>query len=186
MSNPTPTPTRVAASWALQPLSWGKLGVSGIRYFARPHLIDKSYWIARDSRTWIKARPRPEEDFLKTQVFRGLLFFTTPRLEFAKAEGDTVEFDRNRYFMIGVLLVLLGLQFRMIDSFVLNETSTRALAKIAKDSQVATQDFSTSLYMNVTPSPKKTVQLPRWLGWALLTAGGVMCLHAMVLPKPPN
>jgi hypothetical protein len=123
---------------------------------------------------------------LKTQVFRGLLFFTTPRLEFAKAEGDTVEFDRNRYFMIGVLLVLLGLQFRMIDSFVLNETSTRALAKIAKDSQVATQDFSTSLYMNVTPSPKKTVQLPRWLGWALLTAGGVMCLHAMVLPKPPN
>ncbi len=37
-----------------------------------------------------------------------------------------MEFDRNRYFMIGILLFLLGMQFRMVESFVLNETSTRA------------------------------------------------------------
>lgn len=94
-----------------------------------------------------------------------------------------MEFDRNRYFMIGVLLFLLGIQFRMVESFVLNETSTRALARIAKDSQIASQDFTTDLYMNVHPSPKKEVKPPHWLGWALLTAGGVICLHAMVLPK---
>lgn len=94
-----------------------------------------------------------------------------------------MEFDRNRYFMIGVLLVLLGIQFRMVDSFVLNESSTRALARIAKDTQIASQDFGANLYMNVHPSPKKKVQPPNWLGWVLLTVGGVISLHAMVLPK---
>ncbi len=97
-----------------------------------------------------------------------------------------MEFDRNRYFMIGVLLVLLGIQFRMVESFVLNETSTRALARIAKDTPIASQDFGASLYMNVYPSPKKTIKPPHWLGWALLTAGGVICLHAMILPKPKS
>ncbi|MCA9132457.1 MAG: hypothetical protein KDA45_04860 [Planctomycetales bacterium] len=94
-----------------------------------------------------------------------------------------MEFDRNRYFMIGILLFLLGIQFRMVESFVLNETSTRALAKMVKDSPLASQDFGTQLYLEVHPSPKKKVQPPHWLGWALLSSGGVICLHAMVLPK---
>ncbi|MFO0923791.1 MAG: hypothetical protein U0905_15025 [Pirellulales bacterium] len=94
-----------------------------------------------------------------------------------------MEFDRNRYFMVGVLLFLIGIQFRMIDSFVLNESSTRALHRIAKNSQIASNNVATNMYMQVAPSPKKTVKPPNWLGWALLTVGGVISLHAMVLPK---
>ncbi len=94
-----------------------------------------------------------------------------------------MEFDRNRYFMFGVLIFLIGIQFRMIDSFVLNESSTRALHRIAKNSQMANSNVATNVYMNVAPSPKKSVKPPNWLGWALLTVGGVMSLHAMVLPK---
>ncbi len=95
-----------------------------------------------------------------------------------------MEFDRNRYFMIGVLLFLLGIQFRSIESFVLNEPSTRMLARFTHGSQYASAaDFGTSLYLNVHPSPKKQLKPPTWLGWVLLTSGGVICLHAMVLPK---
>lgn len=95
-----------------------------------------------------------------------------------------MDFDRNRYFMFGILIFLLGIQFRMVESFVLNETSTRALAKFAKDTQMAGGSVAQDLYMSVAPSPKKTVKPPSWLGWALLTIGGVVCLHALVLPKP--
>lgn len=97
---------------------------------------------------------------------------------------SVMEFNRNRYFMWGVLLLLLGIQFRMVNSFVLNETGTRALAQIAKESQLASQEFTSELYMAAHPNPRKTIRPPGWLGWILLTAGGVMCLHAMVLPPP--
>ncbi len=96
---------------------------------------------------------------------------------------QTMEFDRNRYFMLGIILFLLGMQFRMIDSFVLNESSTRALHRFAKRSQMVSNDHATAMYMSVAPSPKKTVVPPPWFGWVLLTVGGVICLHAMVLPK---
>ncbi len=95
-----------------------------------------------------------------------------------------MDIDRNRYFMIGMLLFLLGIQFRTVESFVLNETSTRALARIAKDSQLASGDITTDIYMTVHPEPKKKIKPPPWLGWALLTSGGVICLHALVLPRP--
>lgn len=91
--------------------------------------------------------------------------------------------DRNRYFMFGVILFLLGLQFRLIDTFVLNESSTRALHRIAQRSQISDRNIGTDVYMQVAPSPKKSVRPPNWLGFVLLTVGGVMSLHAMVLPR---
>ncbi len=93
--------------------------------------------------------------------------------------------DRNRYFMFGVILFLLGIQFRMVDSFVLNEGSTRALQRIAKEAKVAdAKGVTASSFMQSAPLPKKTFKHPPWLGFILLTAGGVMSLHALVLPKP--
>lgn len=92
--------------------------------------------------------------------------------------------DRNRYFMFGVILFLLGIQFRMVDSFVLNEGSTRALQRIAKQAKVADANGAPgSSFMQAAPSTKKTFKHPPWLGFILLTAGGVMSLHALVLPK---
>jgi hypothetical protein len=94
-----------------------------------------------------------------------------------------MDIDRNRYFMFGVILFLLGLQFRLVDSFVLNENSTRALQRFAQKTKIAdNNNLVTDAYMQVA-SPKKSLNPPNWLGFVLLTVGGVISLHAMVLPR---
>jgi hypothetical protein len=94
-----------------------------------------------------------------------------------------MQMNRNRYFLFGVLLILLGIQFRMVDSFVLNEPATRALARFTKHSPVASNDSMTSLMLQFYPKPMKHVTPPRWLGLALIAIGAVVSLHAVAIPK---
>ncbi|MEL6105044.1 MAG: hypothetical protein AAFU85_03375 [Planctomycetota bacterium] len=90
---------------------------------------------------------------------------------------------RNRYFFIGVLLVLLGLQFRRIESFVLNEPTTRFFAKMANKPVVDNSTTIGSLFEPVTPPIRKRVTPPRWLGLSMLAVGGVISLHALSIPN---
>jgi len=94
-----------------------------------------------------------------------------------------MEMNRNRYFLLGVLLILLGIQFRMVDSFVLNEPTTRVLAKVSKQTHVASNDSFSSFLMQVYPKPTKRVHPPRWLGLALIAVGSVVSLHAVAIPR---
>lgn len=88
-----------------------------------------------------------------------------------------MEFNRNHYFLVGVLLLLLGLQFRAVDSFVLNEKTTRILAG-------RSQQPAISLLSAAGPMPRKTVRLPNWLGYSLISVGSVLMLHALAMKKP--
>lgn len=94
-----------------------------------------------------------------------------------------MNWNRKKYLTIGVVIFLLGVQFRTIQSFILNEPTTRVLHNMAKNSPMVSTDPMVDAYMNVAPAPRKTITPPEWLGWALLTVGGVMSLHAMILPK---
>ncbi len=86
--------------------------------------------------------------------------------------------------MFGVLFILLGIQFRMVQSFVLNEPTTRTLARVTKQAPIAAQNQGlTSFLMQVHPSPKKKVEPPRWLGLAMVTIGVVFSLHAVAMPR---
>ncbi len=90
---------------------------------------------------------------------------------------------RNRYFLLGTLLILLGVQFRMIDSFVLNESTTRVLAKISKQTSIADNSAMSNFMMQLNPKPMKRVEPPRWLGLALLAVGAVISCHAIAIPR---
>jgi hypothetical protein len=91
--------------------------------------------------------------------------------------------DRHRCFLFGVLLILLGVQFRMVESFVLTEQATRTLAKMSKDSPMASNGDMNSFWLAVHPHPTKKVELPRWIGIAMICVGAVLTLQAYAMPK---
>ena len=91
--------------------------------------------------------------------------------------------NAKTYFHAGLLVILFGLQLQVIDSFVLGEGATRALARVAKTEQVASRANMTSLLMTVHPEPKKKVTPPDRLGLTLVTAGVMMCGHSIAIRR---
>lgn len=92
-----------------------------------------------------------------------------------------MEFNRNQYFFLGILILLLGLQFRAVQTYVLTEEATRFLAeRMQSDSDNAMMGFSSDL----GAGPQKTLQPPDWLGWCALSVGAVLILHSLAMKKP--
>ena len=102
-----------------------------------------------------------------------------------------MEINRNQYFLVGVVILLLGIQFRVVDKFVLNQPVTLFLAektgKIPPGTAEAIEN-STSWF----PTPKKVqpqafkkeIKPPKWLAWALISVGGVLILHSLAMKRP--
>ena len=90
---------------------------------------------------------------------------------------------RNRYFLSGILLILLGLQFRRVESFTLNEQSTRFLAKVTKTPMVDKSTTLGSIFEPVTPTPRKQFSPPRWLRLSMIAEGVVITFHSFSIPK---
>ena len=95
-----------------------------------------------------------------------------------------MDLNRNQFFMIGLLLVMLGIQMRMIDSFVLNEKATKFVAKRLPEQQSTTYDRAQMYFAAQGPTPLRKVQPPKWIGYSLLSVGGVLVLHALSMKKP--
>ena len=97
-----------------------------------------------------------------------------------------MEINRNQWFMAGLVLLFLGIQFRLINSFVLTPEMTRFLAQNTGAS-VAAADTGFSLPNPLQNRPaliKKTVTPPEWLGWALLSGGLVLTLQSLAMKRP--
>ena len=90
-----------------------------------------------------------------------------------------MEFNRNQFFMVGIFLLLLGIQFRMVDSATLNEKTTRFLAARASATTSAAASF-----LPTSTVPKKVVRPPQWLGWSLMSVGAVCILHSLAMKRP--
>jgi hypothetical protein len=95
-----------------------------------------------------------------------------------------MEFNRNQWFLTGVVVLLLGLQLRYVQTFVLNERTTQFLAQKMKDAElVASNDVGTSLAA-AAPVAKKAVTPPRWIGCMFMSAGSVLLLYSLAMKKP--
>ncbi|PQO38468.1 hypothetical protein [Blastopirellula marina] len=99
-----------------------------------------------------------------------------------------MEINRNQYFMIGIVLLALGIQFRLIDSVTLTTEASQFLAKrfaakSAEPSDVPTA-FVAAAAEQAQVAQKRTIKPPQWMGWALISMGGVLVLHSLAMPKP--
>lgn len=99
-----------------------------------------------------------------------------------------MELNRNQYFMIGLVVLFLGIQVKCVDSYVLTERAATFMAKrLGKEPAIASngpmmQAFSSSAF--VAPAGHRAVEPPAWLGWALISIGAVLILHSLAMGKP--
>jgi len=89
--------------------------------------------------------------------------------------------NRNHFFMIGVVILFVGIQFRVVDKFILNEPVSKFVAKRIKKKEESTL-FGATMFGG--SAPREVVQPPRWLGWAMVSVGGVIVLYSLAMPKP--
>jgi hypothetical protein len=90
-----------------------------------------------------------------------------------------VELNRNQFFMIGIFLVLLGVQFRLLDSATLNAKTTQYLQKRAASNPTG---LVSTFFASATGN--QVIHPPQWIGWSLVSIGAVCILHSLAMKKP--
>ena len=93
-----------------------------------------------------------------------------------------MELNRNQYFFLGVVVVLLGIQLRVVQEFVLTEEATLFLAERLDPS--SSEGTMASLSSSVGMGQNKVIHPPEWMGWCLISMGAVLILHSLAMPRP--
>jgi len=92
-----------------------------------------------------------------------------------------MDLNRNQFFFIGLMVLLIGLQVRYVSAYVLNPETTKFLAD--RTGQSSTTTSMLTMFGTATGA-RKVVQPPEWLSWCMLSIGAVLCLHSLAMPKP--
>jgi hypothetical protein len=95
-----------------------------------------------------------------------------------------MRWNRNKCLAIGVLLLLLGGQARLVDKVVFNQEASNYLAKQQGAQQQGPTGVATRFAAKQGVIPLQQMVIPSWLGLALLSTGAVLVLQALVMPKP--
>ena len=97
-----------------------------------------------------------------------------------------MEINRNQYFMFGIIILLLGIQFRLVDTYELNQDTTQFLARRSGQTEstsgllMATAQLTGAQMTGAT----KKVKPPQWIGWCLISIGSVLILHSFAMKRP--
>jgi hypothetical protein len=93
-----------------------------------------------------------------------------------------MEMNRNSWFLVGLIVLFLGIQFRVVDTFVLNDKASKFLAERARPAVAQSGDFSN--FLTNVATPRKSIKPPPWLGFAMISVASVMILHSLAMKKP--
>ena len=94
-----------------------------------------------------------------------------------------MELNRNHYVVIGLVVLFLGVQFRLVKTYTLTEESTQFLVK--RLGAPETPPPAAAFFgMSGTPQSKREFSPPRWLGFAFISFGVVLVLQSLAMKKP--
>lgn len=95
-----------------------------------------------------------------------------------------MKLNRNHYLLIGILLLLFGAQFRLVESYVLNEPVSAFLAQ-RFGTKAENAAFTVASWIPSSQEPQlRRVTPPKFVGWGLLSAGGILVLQSLAMRKP--
>ncbi|MGA2068266.1 MAG: hypothetical protein ABSG86_25055 [Thermoguttaceae bacterium] len=95
-----------------------------------------------------------------------------------------MDITRNQYFMAGLVVLALGIQFRMVDTIELTPKFTQFLADQTGHPLAAVGASTQSLAQpGGLPTKGKTIRPPEWIGYSLLSLGAILVLHSLGMPK---
>jgi len=95
-----------------------------------------------------------------------------------------MDISRNQYFLAGLVLLFLGIQFRMINTITLTPEFTQLLAERTGHPLAAVNAATPAAATSTGPVLKKSFRPPDWLGWSLISAGSVLILHSLAMRRP--
>jgi len=81
-------------------------------------------------------------------------------------------------FLAGLVLLLLGLEFNMVETFQLNAKFSQFLAERTGHPMASVSATTQTLFQTDNPPVQKTWAPPEWLGWSLISIGSVLILHS--------
>ena len=94
-----------------------------------------------------------------------------------------MEISRNQYYMAGLVLLFLGIQFRMVESVELTEQFAKFIAERTDHPLISVSSQAPVLSPLESTAVNRVVHPPEWIGWMLLSLGVVGVLHSLAMPK---
>ena len=95
-----------------------------------------------------------------------------------------MEINRNQWFLIGMVLLFLGTQFRVIDSFILTPELTDLLEQRSGNSVASAGNPADAVAAASKSGIRRVIRPPEFVGWALLSLSATLVLHALGMKKP--
>jgi hypothetical protein len=95
-----------------------------------------------------------------------------------------MDITRNQWFFAGLVLLMLGLEFNMVDTFQLSPKFSQFLAERTSHPVASVSATTQMIFQADSPPVQKVVSPPEWLGWSLLSIGSVLILHSWGMKKP--
>ncbi len=95
-----------------------------------------------------------------------------------------MDITRNQFFFAGMLCLLLGGEFKMVDSIELTPNFTQFLAERTGHPLASVSAATQTLTQSNEPAIKKVIYPPDFIGWSLLSFGAVLVMHSWGMKKP--